>query len=205
MSGYATDFQSHRHCNLLPRLIWIEATKPAWRALIGCLENQAMTVRYRYDIGLARYVNNLHSAISERYRSDIESSDIVPHISLRYRLMKCLIAVVLVMPAGYWWFCLMNFWNFFSIYVFEVKESIAGIPTELPCLGDLENLGQLSVQEVLMILSYEFLKLLQYLCFRGQRIHCWHSHWATLFGWPQKPLEPEVDPDFRGHPNEVAQ
>ena len=40
----------------------------------------------------------------------------------------------------YWWFCLMNFWNFFSIYVFEVKESIADNPTEPPCLGDLKNL-----------------------------------------------------------------
>ena len=40
----------------------------------------------------------------------------------------------------------MNFWNFFNIYVFEVKESIAGIPTKLPCSGDLENPGQLPVQ-----------------------------------------------------------
>ena len=62
----------------------------------------------------------------------------------------------------------MNFRNFFSIYVSEVKKSIANIPTELPCSGDFENLGQLPVQEVLMILSYEFLKFLQYLCFRGQ-------------------------------------
>ena len=66
----------------------------------------------------------------------------------------------------------MNFSNFFSIYVFEVKESIAGIPTELPCLGDLKNSGQLPVHEVLMILADEFLKFLQYLCFRGQGIHC---------------------------------
>ena len=43
----------------------------------------------------------------------------------------------------------MDFHNFFTIYVFEVKESIADIPTELPCLGDLENPGQLPVQEVL--------------------------------------------------------
>ena len=49
----------------------------------------------------------------------------------------------------YWWLCLIDFWNFFTIYVFEVKESIAYIPTELPCLGDLENPGQLPVQEVL--------------------------------------------------------
>ena len=65
-----------------------------------------------------------------------------------------------------------KFLNYFSIHVFEVKKSIADIPTELPCLGDLENPGQLPVQKVLMILSYEFLKFLQYLCFRGQEIHC---------------------------------
>ena len=52
----------------------------------------------------------------------------------------------------FWWLYLMNFWNFTSIYVFEVKESISGIPTELPCLSDLKNLGQLPAQEVLMIL-----------------------------------------------------
>ena len=39
--------------------------------------------------------------------------------------------------------------NIFEIYVFEVKESISDIPIELPCLGDLENPGQLPVQEVL--------------------------------------------------------
>ena len=49
----------------------------------------------------------------------------------------------------YWWFCLMNFWKFFTIYVFEVREFISDISTELPCLGDLENCGQLPVQEVL--------------------------------------------------------
>ena len=34
----------------------------------------------------------------------------------------------------------MEFHNFSTIYVFEGKESIADIPIELPCLGDLENL-----------------------------------------------------------------
>ena len=86
----------------------------------------------------------------------------------------------------YWWFCLINFWNFFSIHVCEVKKSIADIPTELPCLGDLENLGQLPVQKVLMIVSYEFLKFLHYLCFRGWGIHLWYSYWATMFQWPRK-------------------
>ena len=40
----------------------------------------------------------------------------------------------------------MDFQNFLIVYVFEVKESISDIPTELSCLGDLENLGQLAVQ-----------------------------------------------------------
>ena len=39
--------------------------------------------------------------------------------------------------------------NLFDIYILEVKKSIADIPTELPCSGDLENPGQLPVQEVL--------------------------------------------------------
>ena len=81
----------------------------------------------------------------------------------------------------YWWLCLMNFWYFFTIYVFEGEKSISDIPPELPCFGDLENPGQLPVQEVLMILSYEFLTFLHYSCFRGRRIHCWHSYWAAMF------------------------
>ena len=43
----------------------------------------------------------------------------------------------------------MNFRNFFTIYVFEGRESISDIPTELPCFADLENPGRLPVQEVL--------------------------------------------------------
>ena len=43
----------------------------------------------------------------------------------------------------------MDFHNFFSIRVFKVKESIADIPSELLCLSDLENPGQLPVKEVL--------------------------------------------------------
>ena len=39
--------------------------------------------------------------------------------------------------------------NLFDIYVFEVKESIVDISTELPCLDDLKNPGQLPVQQVL--------------------------------------------------------
>ena len=46
----------------------------------------------------------------------------------------------------YLWYCLINCWNFQTIHVFEVRESIADISTELPCLSYLENLGQLPVQ-----------------------------------------------------------
>ena len=43
----------------------------------------------------------------------------------------------------------MNFQNFYTIRVFEVRESIADISTELPCLGNLENPGKLPVQDVI--------------------------------------------------------
>ena len=129
----------------------------------------------------------------------------------------------------------MNFHNIYTIHVLEVNESTVDIPTELPCLSDLENPSQLRVRKVLMILSYKLFKLSDYSCFRGQGIHCryfytttlfqllrksrsisgsrvpqrhwwlylidfhnlftiyvhrgqgihcWHSHWATMFEWP---------------------
>ena len=46
----------------------------------------------------------------------------------------------------YWWYCLINFWNFQTIHVLEVRKSIADISTELPYLSYLENLSQLPVQ-----------------------------------------------------------
>ena len=49
----------------------------------------------------------------------------------------------------YWWFCLMNFWNFHTIRVSEVRGSIDDISTELPCLGNLENPDKLPVQDLL--------------------------------------------------------
>ena len=42
-----------------------------------------------------------------------------------------------------------DFLNFFTIYVFEGKESIADIPTELQCSGDQKNPSQLPVPAVL--------------------------------------------------------
>ena len=46
-----------------------------------------------------------------------------------------------------------RFWNFFTIHVFEVRESFADIPTELPCMGDLRNSGHLPVQEVFEVIQ----------------------------------------------------
>ena len=49
--------------------------------------------------------------------------------------------------------------------MFEVKESIADISTELPCLDDLGSLGHFRFNrysKVLMIVSYRFLEFLQY-------------------------------------------
>ena len=86
----------------------------------------------------------------------------------------------------YRWLYLMDFHNIFTIYVVNVKESIADIPIELSCLSDLENPSQLPVREVLVILSYKFLKFSHYSCFRVQGIHCWYFYRATMFGWPRK-------------------
>ena len=66
----------------------------------------------------------------------------------------------------------MDFHNFDIVHVFKVDEPNADVSTELPCLRDLENSSQLPVREVLMILSYEFLKFSHYSCFLGQGIHC---------------------------------
>ena len=75
----------------------------------------------------------------------------------------------------------MDFHNFDIVYVYKVEESIADISTELPCFCDLENPSQLPVREVLMILSYEFLKFSHYSGFLGQGIHCWYFYRATMF------------------------
>ena len=53
----------------------------------------------------------------------------------------------------YWWLCLVDFWNFFTIYVFEVSEPFDDIPTELSCFKDLKNSGHLLVQEVFEVIQ----------------------------------------------------
>ena len=47
--------------------------------------------------------------------------------------------------------CLIDSHSFFIIYFFEVEEFISDIPSELPCLGNLKNPGQLPVQKDLSI------------------------------------------------------
>ena len=49
---------------------------------------------------------------------------------------------------GYWWLSLMDFRNFFILYIFEVKKSISRSFAKLKCSGDLENPGQLPVSQV---------------------------------------------------------
>ena len=89
---------------------------------------------------------------------------------------------------GYWWFCLINFWNFHTIHVFEVRESIADVSTELPCLGYLANPGRLQVQRStrtrrnwwMCCIDFREISSILYR-FWGQGIFCWHSYWATMF------------------------
>ena len=89
-------------------------------------------------------------------------------------------------PRRYWWLYLMDFHNFFTIYVFEVKESIVCILTELRCPIDFKNPSQLPVREALVILFYNFLKFSHYARYWGQEIHCWYFYIATMFRWPRK-------------------
>ena len=51
--------------------------------------------------------------------------------------------------AGFANSVITKIWIYDNLYVFEGKESIFDIIIELPCLGYLENLGQLPVQQVL--------------------------------------------------------
>ena len=105
----------------------------------------------------------------------------------------------------YWWMCFIDFWNFLTIHVFGVKESIADISTELPCLGDLENPGWPSgptrTWRYWWLCLVDFLKFLHHLCFWGQQIIWWHSYWATMFGRPQKFRSPSGSRSFLGYPN----
>ena len=94
-----------------------------------------------------------------------------------------------------------RFLKFLDYLCFGVNESIADISIELPCLGDLENPGRLSVQHVLGGTGDCVLKFFHYLCFWGQGILCWHSYGATMFGGPQKFRSPSGSRGFQRYPN----
>ena len=79
---------------------------------------------------------------------------------------------------------LMDFRNFFTTYVFGVKKSIFGSSAELPCSGDFENPVQLPVLHVLEGTDDWVLQIFMIV----SSITC----------------RPEVDLDFRSHPNMVA-
>ena len=88
----------------------------------------------------------------------------------------------------YWWFCLINFWNFHTIHVFEVRESIADILQSYHVWVTSKiqvDFRFNRYSEVLVIVSCRFLKFLHYSCFSGQGILCWHSYCATMFGGPR--------------------
>ena len=46
--------------------------------------------------------------------------------------------------------CLIDFRNFLTIHVFGVKESIADISTELPCLGHVTSCYVIHVSHVML-------------------------------------------------------
>ena len=46
--------------------------------------------------------------------------------------------------------CLIDFRNFLTIHVFGVKESIADISTELPCLGHVTSCHVIHVSRVML-------------------------------------------------------
>ena len=67
---------------------------------------------------------------------------------------------------------LVYFLNFFIPFVFEVKKSIFRSFTKFPCLGELENPGQLPILQILQgtddQVSYVFSQFLHSLRLRGQ-------------------------------------
>ena len=104
----------------------------------------------------------------------------------------------------YWWFCLINFWNFYNI-----QFSRSGNPLLIFLQSfHVWVISKIQVDfrfnrysEVLVIVSCRFLKFLHYLCFWGQGILCWHSYWANMFGGPQKFRSLSGSRGFRGYPN----
>ena len=105
----------------------------------------------------------------------------------------------------YWWLCLIHFWHFFTIYVFEVKQPNFDISTELPCSGNSKIQVNFRFRRYWWFCLIDFWNFLYSLGFRGQRIHCLYSYWATSFGWSRKSGSTSGSRGFWGHPNKEAQ
>ena len=81
----------------------------------------------------------------------------------------------------------MNFHNFFTIYVFEVGESIADTPTKLTCLSDLAELRNLSV----MSSCYSDFRYLDWFWRYGQKTEplCRYVPFVGVFFDPLAPTQ----------------
>ena len=86
----------------------------------------------------------------------------------------------------YWWFCLMNF-EISSVFMFSRSRN--------PLLAFLLSYRvwvTLKIQVNIRYRRYWWFCLMNFwnffsiYVFRCQGIHCWHSYWATVFGWPWK-------------------
>ena len=93
----------------------------------------------------------------------------------------------------YWWsLTLTVLWTFeiFTLFVF----SRSGNPLliflqsyQVRVISKIQvNFWFNTYSEVLVNVSYRFLKFLDYPCFWGQRIQCWYFYQATMFDWPRK-------------------
>ena len=88
-------------------------------------------------------------------------------------------------PQRYWWLYLMDFHNFFTIYVFEVRNPLLTFLLSYDVW--VTSIIQVNFRfERYWWFCLKFLKFSHYSCFWGQEIHCWYFYIATMFRWPQK-------------------
>ena len=106
-----------------------------------CSKFQGLTQIFDYNIKTVLWI----STISTLFMS-LKSRNPLLTFLLSYHVWVTSKIQVNFRFERYWWYCLMNCWNFQTIHVFEVRESIADISTELLCVSYLKNLDQLPVQ-----------------------------------------------------------
>ena len=94
--------------------------------------------------------------------------------------------------SGYWWMCFIDSWDRFTIHVFDVKESIADISTELHTLfGWPQKSKSTSVRfkgdsKVLMIVSHGFYNVLTIYVVKVNESTADIPTELTMFEWPRK-------------------